>query len=299
MADAPELPPLAAFLRSRRERVRPEDVGLPAGTRRRTPGLRREEVAQLAGISVDYLVRLEQGREHGPSAPVLASLSRALLLDHDERVHLNDLVSGETRRDMCTTPPGSPKPVNATTLALLDRLHPAPAFLLERTTEVVAWNPAYERLARPTGLFDLDPPNLIRYTFLHPAARTLYRDWDAIADEQVSNLRAAWAHFGDDGPVESLVAELSAESEPFVARWRDHDVAEKRRGTKRLDHPVVGHLDLEFEALLVPDPGERRLVTYLPIGQVSSERLDRLVGEEPASAARTVRHLRVVGGDVG
>lgn len=294
--DARDPRPLGEFLRSRRERLTPAAVGLPGGGRRRTPGLRREELATLAGVSVDYLVRLEQGRETRPSQPVLTCLAEALQLDDDERLHLKRVANLTAHPELCPTwqPPPEPATLSRTTLALLDRLDPTPAFVLERTAEVSAWNQAYERLMAPTGLLDMDPPNLLLYTFLNPASRRLFRDWDAIAREQVANLRSIMPQVCGDSAVAGLVGELSMNSSEFAQLWATLDVTEKRRGTKRLDHPRVGELTLDFEALLLPEPGERRLVTYLPADEASAETLDKLVTAESDSADGAVRHLRLV-----
>ncbi len=248
----------------------------------------------LAGISVDYLVRLEQGRDLTPSAAVLAALSDALRLGEEERRHLVALVAGVAQTEMCSPAP-PPSSLGATTLALLQRLDPTPGFVLERSAKVVAWNPAYERLMRPAGLFDIEPLNVARYTFLVPASRSLYRDWGAIAREQVSNLRAATGRCYGDKALEGLIGELSVKSADFARLWANHEVGEKRRGIHRLAHPVAGEIELDFEVLILADPGERRLVTYLPASQASAAALDRLVADDDPVGARA-GHLRVVGG---
>ena len=280
MADI-ERTDFASFLRTRRERVRPEDVGLPGGGRRRTPGLRREELAMLAGISVDYLVRLEQGREVSPSPAVIRSLAEALGLTPDERAYMKSMVAVTTHGEFCPdmSPPEGP---SAGSLRLLDRLGATPAFVIDGLTNVRAWNDAYDSLMRPTGLLDDEPPNLVRFTFLRPAARRLYRDWEAVGREQVGNLRAHAAVTVEDAATTQLVGELTTQSEDFVSFWACYDVAEKRTGTKQLDHPVGGHLDLDFTAMGLPEGGGLRLVTYLPSDEASAAVLDRLVTAAPA-----------------
>jgi hypothetical protein len=174
------------------------------------------------------------------------------------------------------------------TLRLLDRLGTTPAFVVDGLTRVLAHNDAYERLMRPTGLLDDDPPNLLRYTFLRPESRDLYRDWEAIAREQVGNLRAHVATTVGDADAERLVGELTTRSTEFVAYWSCWEVAEKRTGTKQLDHPDGGALAVDFSALALPEGGGLRLVTYLPADDASAAVLDELVAE------RSPGHLRLV-----
>jgi transcriptional regulator with XRE-family HTH domain len=293
-----DAPALGDFLRSRRERLTPAEAGLPRGGRRRTPGLRREELATLAGISVDYLVRLEQGRETRPSQQVLASLAEALLLDDDERVHLKRLAGLTAHPELCALwqPAPASSALRGTTSMLLQRLDPTPAFVLAHTAEVAACNEAYERLMAPTGLFDIDPPNLLRYTFLHPASRTLFRDWHTVAREQVGNLRSATTRVCGDPAMDALVGELSINSPEFARLWASLDVVEQRRGQIRLEHPTGGRLTVDVEALLLPEPVERLLVTYLPADDASAAVLDRLVAAAPAQQDSDAGGLRLVGG---
>jgi transcriptional regulator with XRE-family HTH domain len=277
MVSVPEDDPLGVFLRSRRERLAPSDLGIPGGGRRRTPGLRREEVAMLAGISVDYLVRLEQGRDRSPSASVLAALSDALRLDADERRHVLTLVARSTQPEMCPSPL-PPSPLSAHSLALLERLEPTPAFIAEPSGDVVSWNRAYRRLMDAAGLFDREPPNLLRHTFLHPASRSLYRDWGAVAREQVAGLRAAATRCTVGRSLDGLIGELSVASAEFARLWAQHEVHERRRGVDRVVHPVAGPMDLAFEVLLLPDRGDRRLTTYLPADGASAIALEHVLG---------------------
>jgi len=276
------------FLRARRERVTPAEAGLPGGGRRRTPGLRREELAMLAGISVDYLVRLEQGRETSPSASVVRSLADALRLGRDELAHMYGLVARYEKPEMCPNITATPV-VSDGTRALLDRLPETPAFVIDPFTNVLAWNDAFETLMAPTGVLEADPPNLTRFTFRDARARTLYRDWEAIAREHAGNLRS---HAGDcdDLPGRALVSELTTTSPEFVRFWSEYRVGEKRTGVKALSHPTVGHLDLAFTALGLPEPGRLRMVTYLPADEDSAVKLDRLLA--PPRTGRPL--LRVV-----
>lgn len=273
----------AAFLRSRRERLLPEEVGLPAAGRRRTPGLRREELAALAGISVDYVVRLEQGRETNPSGAVVDALARTLRLSPDESRHLMFLAKSLSSNPLCPTVTTEPA-VDDVTREMLAQFEGTPAFVLSRLTDVVAWSGAYQSLMAATGLFDLDPPNLLRYTFLSRRSRGLYRDWEGIAREQVGNLRAVSALGRDDGQLQALVGELSVASDDFARMWAEHEVGEKRRGRKELKHPVVGDLDVDFTTLDLPD-GMGRLVVYMPADAGSRAALDRLVRHRDEAAA--------------
>ena len=271
---------LGPFLRSRREAVRPEDVGLPSGSRRRTPGLRRAEVATLAGISVDYLVRIEQGRDRNPSPQVIAALAHALRLGADDLMHLRKLVAVSQGAELCPEMLAAARTVRPTVRALLDRLEPTPALVLNHLAEILAWTATYERIAGPIGLLDADPPSLIRFTFTDPRARTTYPAWEQVADEQIANLRAHLRF--SEGQGAQLVEDLAAEAgEAFVQRWEARPVQTKRFGTKHLVHPEVGDLRLSYETLQLPDDDDQRLVVYLPADEATGEALDRLSGRQP------------------
>lgn len=181
---------LGSFLRARREAVRPVDVGLPEGPRRRTPGLRRAELATQAGISVEYLTRIEQGRDRRPSIQVLAALARVLRLGDDDLRHLQQLavISGGTEL-LCQQAREAGRPVlRPTVRALLERLEPTPAYVVDHRLDLLAWTDGYERVARPCGLLDRDPPNLAWFTFADDRARAAFPDWAVMADEQVAAL---------------------------------------------------------------------------------------------------------------
>ena len=282
-----------AFLRARRERVTPGQVGLPPGGRRRTPGLRREELAMLAGISVDYLVRLEQGRETSPSFEVVRSLGLALGMRDDEVLHMWTLVDRMEHAEMCPEMAAPDAAVEASTQALLDALGAVPAAVVGPLTDVLAWNESYERLMGPTGILDDRPPNLTRFTFTDARARSLYREWAAVAREQVGNLRIFVSDNAADAGGRALAGELMTRSADFARLWDEYGVGQERRGITQLAHPVGGPLDLEFSALGLPEGGFRRLVTYLPADEASAIVLDRLVSTPPAGRTPA---LRVVGG---
>jgi transcriptional regulator with XRE-family HTH domain len=280
------------FLRARREQLQPADVGLPDNGRRRTPGLRREEVATLAGVSIDYLVRLEQGRDVRPSASVIAALADALRLDDGARRQFSMLAMAGQTAELCPPTRALTRAVAPTVIALLEGLGATPAFVAGPANDVLAWNRAWEHLVRPLGMLDGAVPNLARHVFLHPDARTVYADWTAAADEQVSRLRAAAGRWGDDRDFIELMDGLRATPE-FVERWSTFPTTEKRRGTKRLVHPEFGRLRFNYEVLLVSDDvDEQRLVTWLPADEATSTALTR-TGDEavPTSPAQ----LRVMG----
>jgi transcriptional regulator with XRE-family HTH domain len=278
---------LGAWLRARREAVAPAEVGLPAGSRRRTPGLRRAELATLAGISVEYLVRLEQGRDRHPSPQVLAALADALRLSTDQRLQLH-LLAKAARGDTLVCPGGEPpgRSVRPTVRALLDRLEPTPALVVNRLGDVLAHTTGFARLAGPAGLLDARPPSLVRFVFTDPRARAVYPEWDRVADQQVASLR--FASFGTDPHLAGLVEELTVTAgAPFRDRWEAPPVPPARAGVERLAHPQAGELRLAYETLELAD--EQRLVVHLPADDATSTALDRLSGRRPGA-------LRAVGG---
>jgi transcriptional regulator with XRE-family HTH domain len=249
---------LGAFLRSRRARLRPEDVGLPAGiTRRQTPGLRREELAALAGVSVDYYTRLEQGRDLRPGEGVLTALADALRLDGDERAHLRALATlagrsagaGRPARGVRQAPP-SPRPGLG---QLLDALRPAPAYLLSPVSDILAANT--EGLLLLPGLGDLPAGgrNLIRYVFTDPAARAVFVDWIQMARDCVAQLRTVSTAQPGSPELAALLAELTAASADFADLWARYEVRVKRGARRVFHHPDVGRLTLTSEILTTAD----------------------------------------------
>lgn len=254
---------LGAFLRAHREAVPPAAVGLPNGSRRRTPGLRRAELATLAGLSVDYLTRLEQGRDRSPSVQVLAALAEVLGLSIEERVHLHRLVKATTGGVCDQAATTQARTVRPTVRALLDRLEPAPALVANRLGDLLAWTAGFARLAGPTGLLETEPPNLVRFTFTDPRAREAHPDWDTVASERAAGLRAA-AALGDQHAA-LLAEELTVTA---GARFRDRfdgsAALPARTGIERWAHPDVGELRLAYESLELAGPDEQRLVAYRP-----------------------------------
>lgn len=283
---------LAEFLRAHREQLQPGDVGLPDSGRRRTPGLRREEVATLAGVSIDYLIRLEQGRDTRPSSSVIVALGDALRLDDGQRRQLYMLAMMTQRGELCPAARPLTRKVAPTVTALLERLGPTPSFVVGPANDVLAWNDAWGHLVRPLGMLDGAVPNLARHVFMHPSAPTVYPDWAATADQQISRLRAATARWGDDESFAALIEELRA-APAFVERWSIFAATEKRRGTTPIVHPDLGRLRLNHEVLLLPDDvDEQRLIIWMPADQATADALARSVDTAvPTSPAQ----LRVIG----
>ncbi|MEU7527966.1 helix-turn-helix transcriptional regulator [Saccharothrix sp. NPDC042600] len=267
---------LGEFLRTRRARVRPDDVGLPGGGRRRVPGLRREELALLAGVSVDYYMRLEQGRTPSVSDAVLDAVARVLRLDETERAHLRNLVRPRTPRKHV------PQRIRPGLRRLLDMMEGTPAFVLGRRTDVLAWNALADALYN-FGELGPDMVNAARHAFLDPDARRFYRDWPTIAADTVAVLRMDAGRHPDDPRLAALVGELSMKDETFRTLWAQHAVLEKTHGSKLFRHPVVGDLDLDYEMLALPgDPDVNLAVYTAKEGSPSAERL-RLLASWAAS----------------
>jgi transcriptional regulator with XRE-family HTH domain len=268
---------LGAFLRARREAIAPADVGLPTGSRRRTPGLRREELASLAGISVEYLTRLERGSDRRPSTQVIGALADVLGLSPEERVHVYRMVkvvSGE----VCVQAQPPSREVRPTVLDLLSRLEPTPALVVAPHCDVLACTDGFRRLAAPIGLFDTAEPNLVRFVFGDARARTAFPEWERVADERAAALRAA-TDLGDR-PAAALADELSiTEGTGFARRYAAGGTLPPWTGVERWAHPTAGPLSLAFESLPVPGPEEQRLVAYLPADAATADALATL--EEP------------------
>lgn len=244
--------PLGEYLRARRRQVRPEDVGIAPGGLRRVPGLRREEVALLAGISADYYLRLEQGRDRNPSAQVLSALARVLRLDATAAAHLAALGGHLPRRGFGTEPvPGSIR-------ELLDSWTAHPAYVQNKYTDVLAVNALCMALSPNYRV----GTNMLRAVFLDPAERELRRDWLDLTGEAVAGLRATVGPDLDDPRLVELVTELSSASERFRELWASHDVRPRRARVTHLTHPLVGDLDLRSNKLRVGDSGDLMVVVY-------------------------------------
>ncbi|MEI5102259.1 helix-turn-helix transcriptional regulator [Streptomyces sp. PmtG] len=253
---------LGRYLRARRAQIRPEDAGLPAGTGlRRTPGLRREELATLAGVSVDYYTRLERGRETNPSAAVIDALARALRLSGDahERLHeLAELASGRLTEPHPTTE----STVRASVLRMLEALRPLPAYVVGPYGDMLAANPPGRRLM--PGLWDWPPRerNVLRYVFLHPVGRALYVPWEETVARSVAHLRAVGGRDPDSPRLTALVGELMLKSPDFARLWDRYEVRERGGGVKSFAHPKTGPMTLTYEVMKLARTGGQRLVTY-------------------------------------
>ena len=251
---APKANALGDYLRARRERVQPEDVGLVPGARRRVPGLRREELATLAGISSDYYLRLEQGRDKHPSAQVLDALARALQLDHNASTHLHQL-AGLTSDDR---PLSGLETVTNNLDQLIDQFS-MPAIRVNRYQDVLAANP----IARALSPGFAPGENFLRWRLSAPAARDLYVDWDEATEVAVSGLREVAGTYVDDARLRALIDELSTKSPRFRELWARADVG-YRTGILHMRHPKVGDLHLVRTRLSVPYSGGQHLLIYHP-----------------------------------
>jgi transcriptional regulator with XRE-family HTH domain len=287
MLDAVDRPALAAALKTYRARLSPADLGLPAGTRRRVGGLRREEVALQAGISVDYLVRLEQGRGPTPSGQVLAALARALRLSDDERDHLFHLAGSAPPLPghIVSTP-------RASTLRLLDRIGDLPAVLLDAKGDLLAWNALATALLGDFSAWPVGRRNIVWQGFLGNGGRVSQDpdERERTAVESVASLRLAAGRYPDDPGLRRLVDELRAGSPLFARLWDEGRVAERRASTKTVHHPQLGPLVLDCDALHLPDVDQRLIVYSAAPGTPEAEALAllRVVGLQDLEGATPV-----------
>jgi transcriptional regulator with XRE-family HTH domain len=263
---------IGEYLRARRELVRPEDVGLSPSARRRVPGLRREEVALLAGVSIDYYIRLEQGRDQHPSSHVLDALARTLQLDADATAHLHSLnapVPRPRRR------PRRAEHAPAGIHQLLESWSDTPAYVQGRYLDVLAANPLATAIAPYYEIGN----NLLRVVFLEKRFRDAFEDWEQTAQGIVAALRARVGPDVDDPVLNELIGELSVRSDRFRQLWARHDARTNRSGRTQIDHPLVGLIELGFEKLPIPDTEGQILVIYHAThGSESASRLALLAG---------------------
>ncbi|MEV6874741.1 helix-turn-helix transcriptional regulator [Amycolatopsis sp. NPDC051128] len=277
MSDAAEL---GAFLKARRAALDPADLGLPPGiTQRRVKGLRREELAQLSGISVDYYTRLEQGRAKNVSDAVLEALARALRLNDGETSYLRNLAAPKRREKH------APRGVRPELQSLLDAVQ-TPAFVFGRYLDVLAWNALGGAVSFGFGFGDVEERNIAKLFFLHESAKELYPEWDAVSREVVANLRAESGRHPGDPRFAQLIGELSLGSAVFRKLWAEHVVREKAQGWKVLRNPVVGELRLRYQTLRLPDDPDQGMVLYHAEPGSESERalglLASWIAEAPA-----------------
>ena len=265
------------FLASRRARITPEQAGLPAyGGKRRVPGLRREEVALLAGVSIDYYIRLERGNLDGVSESVLEALARALQLDEAERAHLLDLARAASTTQWTRRRPAKQQ-VRRSVQRILDAITGAAAYVRNERLDILGANQLGYAVFSEWYVDSARPVNHARFVFLSPRATQFYVDWESAADDAVGILRAAAGQDPYDRGLSDLVGELSTRSEPFRTRWAAHNVRFHPSGVKRFHHPVVGDLELTYEAMELPaDPGLRLLTYTAEAGSESQGRLSFL-----------------------
>jgi transcriptional regulator with XRE-family HTH domain len=280
---------LSEFLRTRRARLKPEDVGLPDyGRHRRVPGLRREELAQLAGVSVAYYTRLEQGNGRNVSAEVLDSIARALRLNDAEHSHLIHLAKPKQNKKRFAA---RTQQVRGALGQLLDSMDGVPAYVVGRRSDVLAWNRMAAALFGDWGELPERERNWARMVFLKPEYRDLFVDWEQKASDVVGYLRLDAGCHPDDPRLSALVGELSVKSGDFRRLWARHDVKEKTHGVKLLRHPLVGELTLSFETFRLGDDPEQSLVTYhAEPGSPSADALRLLAswGADAAASAPSV-----------
>ncbi|WP_042386766.1 helix-turn-helix transcriptional regulator [Streptacidiphilus melanogenes] len=263
---------LGAFLRSRRERISPEQVGLPSIGRRRTPGLRREEVAQLAAVGVTWYTWLEQARDIQVSPQVLDAIARGLLLDQVERQHLFALAGA-------ADPTGGPKSCPVVTppvRAVLDQLSPMPAVVLNARFDIIGFNDVYSRLLGGLERFDAEHRNIMWLAFTEPSWRELLVDWETAARGMTAKFRVALAEHVAEPKYKSLLKRLLLASPEFAEAWEHHDVTATSEGTKRFLNSRVGLLNFEYTNLwLGPRPGYR-MITYVPADPETKARVEQL-----------------------
>jgi transcriptional regulator with XRE-family HTH domain len=275
------------FLTTRRAKITPERAGLPSyGGRRRVAGLRRDEVALLAGISIEYYTRLERGNIRGASAEVLDGIARALQLDEVERAHLADLVRTANAARPVRRRPDRLR-VRPSVQRLLDSMTGTAAFVRNGRLDILSANQLGYALYAPVFDDPARPPNLARFIFLDDRSASFYRDWDGIAHQAVGSLRAEAGRDPYDRALTDLVGELSTRSQEFRVRWAGHDVKYYRSGVQPFRHPLAGDLDLDYDALEIPaDPG-LTIVAYSAVPGSPSAQAMRLLN--PLSGRRRNR----------
>jgi transcriptional regulator with XRE-family HTH domain len=270
---------LGAFLRSRRERLAPADLGLPPSLRRRTPGLRREEVAMVAGVGTTWYTWLEQGRDVKPSNEVLAALGKALRLDPAEKRHLFTLAG----RQAPNPRPNSPERVEDPLLHTLASLASQPAYVMGRRWDVLAWNRAAEVVFGDYGELEGDARNIMHLVFTDQRHRRLLVGWEELAHAALGLFRAQSAKYIGDADFERLIAELTASSPQFRAWWPERNVLGQLSGLKKIQHPIAGALAFEHMSFSIDDGSDMKLIVYTPLARENSvAKLARLL--EPAFA---------------
>ncbi|ORV97486.1 helix-turn-helix domain-containing protein [Mycobacterium kyorinense] len=275
---------IKGFLMSRRARITPEQVGLPSGRRRRVPGLRREEVAQLAGVSIEYYTQIERGHVSGVSDEVLDAVARALRLTEAEATHLFDLARAATAKPGKTrSPRRADRAVPGGVQALLDSMVTAPAVVINGHLDIVAANTLGRALYAPVFDRGNTTPNLARFVFFDASADQVFPEWSMMADDVVALLRAEAARSPHSPAVTGLVGELATRSEQFRTRWAAHNVKAHRHGVKRFRHSDVGELSLTYNVFDITAAGGLSLIGYTAEPHSRSEQALRLLASWTAT----------------
>jgi transcriptional regulator with XRE-family HTH domain len=281
------------FLTIRRARITPEQAGLapaPLAGPRRVPGLRREEVAQLAGVSVPYYTRLERGDARGATDAVLDAIARALLLDDAEHAHLFDLVRSANATAVQVRAPRHParRSLRPELWNMLEAMNGVPAYIRNGRLDLLAGNTLARALFAPVFTSPARPVNSARFTFLDPAAAEFYPDWDAVADQNVATLRAEVGRNPHDKALSDLIGELSTRGDTFCQRWARHEVRRHRAGAKRITHPLVGEMTFTYETMqLTADDGLYLIVCGTAPGSRDSDTLNLLASWNASTATAT------------
>lgn len=270
---------LGAFLRSRRERLTPSATGISTGLRRRTPGLRREEVAMIAGVGTTWYTWLEQGRDVRPSVEVLTALSRALRLDTAEQRHLF-ILAGRPQPERRVD---APEKVDSPLLHMLQSLVLQPAYVLGRRWDVLAWNSAAAAVFGDYGLLEGDARNIVHMVFTSAQHRRLLVDWEELARAVLASFRAESARYVGDPDFERLIALMTRSSQEFRAWWPLRDVARNLSGVKHVRHPTAGAMAFEHMSLSIDDGSDMKLIVYTPLAEQNSiAKLQKLLDALPA-----------------
>ncbi|MFM9707755.1 helix-turn-helix domain-containing protein [Streptomyces galilaeus] len=266
----PRLNELGEFLKARRAELSPSDVGLRGGQRRRVSGLRREEVALLAAITTEYYTRIEQGRLQA-SAPLLTEIAQALRLNDDQRTYLFDLAAKASVRPSTS---GDRQQVDRQLQRMLDDLTASPAFVIGRRTDILGWNQLAAAVWTDFGRYPEQERVFVRLLFTEPWMRALYADWEEVTRLAIAQLRMESARYPGDQRLTALVEELSARDAQFREWWTEHDVATRGKGVKKLRHPVVGELTLDWNTLTCgTDPDQHIIVWNAEPGSPSHDGL--------------------------
>ena len=255
------------FLKTRRAKISPSQVGLPEGTRRRTPGLRREEVASLSGIGLTWYTWIEQGRPMQVSAQVLESLARTLMLDEQETIHLYTLA----RQAPPTSSISYNESIDPMLQHVLDSLEYSPAMIMDARLNVIAWNKAASRLSFDYGKIDIYKRNMLQIMFTNEEFKKAFTDWNSAAQSMVARFRTIYSKFTDDPWIEKLVNELRLESKEFDLLWSMHDVKTDDNRFKTIIHPVLGNLDFEETSYIIADNTNLRLNVFTPLVETDTK----------------------------